>query len=423
MATADREVWSGRSVGPRYLRQILGYLRKDVRTVVGMHSGTSADGPAVVVVRISGSGPETKAEVIGYDVHEYPSPLRERLLDLSQRENGSADRICQADIAVAEAFVTAAEKTLSRAQMSFADVDLIGSSGQICYQVIKDQQARHDWLSDGQRTAILVVGSGSVIAERSGVTTLSNLRQRDIAAGGYGVPIATYGDWVLGRHTSQGRILQNLGGMSNLTAIPAGGALHDVLAFDVGPGNILIDWVVRLITNGRDHYDRDGQMAAGGAVDPGLLNELMGHPYLVKAPPKETAGGYFGREAASAVLARGTELLLSNVDIVATVTALTAEAAVRAYRSFVEPRMRIDEVLVSGGGAHNPTLVEMLVRRADPLVVRMSDSIGIPVDAREALGIAIMANESIQGVPANVPEATGALHPVICGDISPCGPN
>lgn len=408
---------------PKYLTSIMDYVRKPERTVIGLLSGTSADGVSTVLARISGSGIDTRAEVLACETFAYPSPLDKRILDLFARETATVDRIAQADNEIARAFADSARRIAEVGGMSLKDVDLIASCGQITYQVIEGQRAEHRWLGDKAITGFLVLGAGSVIAELTGITTVSNIHQRDIAAGGIGVPGLTFADWVLCRDAKKGRSVHNIGGIANPTIIPAAARLEDVFSFDSGPGNMIIDGLIFQMTDGRLSYDEDGKFAATGSVHQGLLDELMQHPFLKVKPPRGAARQIFGHHYTAEMRQRGHQLGLEDKDIAATVTAFTAESMAYAYREFVFPRARVDEVFLAGGGAHNKTLHGMISQALAPIPVGKLDELGYPVDSREVLTTAVIANETMLGGAANNPSATGASRRVIVGDISPSGAN
>ena len=407
---------------PAYLDGLLRYLEKPRRTVVGLHSGTSADGPGAVVALVSGHGQATEIEVVATEGYEYESPLRDRIFDVFARETGSLDRVAQADNAIGEFFAEAAGRIVRKAGLTMDDIDLIVSSGQVCYQVIEGQRDDHRWLGDEAVTSFLDLGAGAFIAERTGVTTISNLRQRDIAAGGLGVPTVSFGDWVLFGHPTINRAIHNIGGIANPTVIPAGATLDDMFAFDSGPGNMIIDALVGWMTDGEMAYDDGGAIAARGSVHAGLVDELMRHPFVLQTPPKGAARQLFGHEYSTGVRERGRELGLSDEDLIATATAFTAESIAYAYREFVLPRATVDEVLLAGGGAKNMTLTRMLTERLDPIPVGTTEDIGIPVEAREVLTMVVIGNETVHGGTGNVPNATGASKLVIAGDITPGRP-
>ena len=419
---AKTAMTSNRRGIPDYLNGLLRYVEKPQRTVVGLHSGTSADGPTAVVANVSGRGQETEIEVVAVEGYEYESPLRERIFDVFARETGSLDRVAQADNAIGEFFAEAVHRIVARAGIAMDDLDLIVSSGQVCYQVIEGQRDEHRWLGEEAVTAFLDLGAGAFIAERTGVTTVSNLRQRDIAAGGLGVPTVSYGDWALFGHPKINRALHNLGGIANPTVIPAGATLDEMFAFDSGPANMILDALVGWMTSGEKTFDEGGAMAARGTVHDGLLEELMRHPFVRQTPPKGAARQLFGHEYSAGVRDRGRELGLTDEDLLATVAAFTAESIAYNYREFVFPRAKVDEILLAGGGAKNETVRRMIAERLDPIPVSTTEDLGIPVEAREVLTMVVIGNETVQGGTGNVPSATGASKLVIAGDITPGRP-
>ena len=413
----------GLQTWPRYLQSIMDYVRKPERIVVGLLSGTSADGVSAVLVRIRGSGGDTRAEVLACDTIPYPAPLDKRIFDLFARETATVDRIAQADNEIGRAFADSARRITESGGLTLKDVDLIASVGQITYQVIEGQRDEHRWLGDKAITGFLVLGAGSVIAELTGVTTVSNIHQRDIAAGGIGVPGLTFADWALCRDAKRGRSIHNIGGIANPTVIPAGATMNDVFSFDSGPGNMIIDGLMFQMTNGEKAYDEDGRFAATGTVHKGLLAELMQHPFLRVKPPRGAARQLYGHGYTADLRKKGHALGLQDRDIAATVTAFTAESMALAYREFIFPRARVDEVFLAGGGAHNKTLHQMISQALAPIPVGVLDDIGYPVDSREVLATAVIGNETIMGGTGNNPGATGAARRVIVGDISPSGAN
>ena len=406
---------------PRYLQALIDYVRKETRTIVGLHSGTSADGPTALIAKFSGSGRDTRFEIIDWQDYDYESPLQERIFDVFYRNTGSVDRIAQADNALGAYFAEVAERIVDRAGLALRDVDLIVSSGQVCYQVIDGQREDHNWLGDTAVTAFLDMGAGAFIAERTGVTTVSNLRQRDIAAGGLGVPTVSYGDWALFTHDERSRALHNIGGIANPTVLPAGGTLDDMFAFDSGPGNMIMDAFVGWISDGRQAFDEDGRLAAAGTANRQLLTEFMDHPFIRQRPPKAAARQLFGHEYARGFFDRGREIGLSDADLLATAAAFTADSIAFAYREHILPRIAIDEIFLAGGGASNTTLVDLIRERLAPIPVRTLDDLGVPVQAREVLTMMAIGNQTIQGEAGNVPAATGAGRHVIAGDITPGG--
>ncbi|HTU46016.1 MAG TPA: anhydro-N-acetylmuramic acid kinase, partial [Bryobacteraceae bacterium] len=249
------------------------------------------------------------------------------------------------------------------------------------------------------------------------IDVISNFRERDMAAGGKGAPLVPYLDYMLMRHRGRGRVAVNIGGIANLTAIPPNTNTDRVIAFDTGPGNMVIDQLVSRITQGRQTYDRDGAIAATGDLDPKLLAKLLRDKYFRAKPPKTAGREQYGSEFVSKLL--DTEL--SSEDLIATATALTAESIAAAVRNFVLPEMRVDEIFVSGGGTHNPTMMRMLRKAMGEIPVKESTEVGLDVDAKEAIAFAVMAYETAHCRPSNVPMATGAKRSVVLGKLTQNG--
>lgn len=379
--------------------------------IIGLMSGTSADGIDVAVVEINGRPTPTTPfdwRLCGYSTVPFEPALQREILHCVTPQ-ATVDRICSLNFALGEAFAQAAITGATAAGLRIDQIDAIGSHGQTV------------WHIPGQAT--LQIGSGAVIAERTGITTISNFRARDIAAGGQGAPLVAYVDVMLLTHPTRTRAAQNIGGIGNVTFLPAANAAPNTpaFAFDTGPGNMLIDDVARRITNGQWQCDMDGQLAASGRVDGTLFEELMDHPFLAQTPPKTTGREVFGAHFGAEIWQSASARQVQGQDIAATVTLLTAASIARAYAEFL-PRLP-DEVIVSGGGARNPTLMRMLgeqLRQYQPHVqVLTSDELGINSDAKEAIAFAMLAYETLHHRPSNLPAATGARQAVILGDISP----
>jgi anhydro-N-acetylmuramic acid kinase len=293
------------------------------------------------------------------------------------------------------------------------EVSLIGSHGQTVWHAVRD---------DGSVAGTIQVGNAAVIAERTGITTVSGLRSRDIAAGGQGAPLVAYVDSLLLRHPTLARAVQNLGGIGNVAWLPAASEPDDrMLAFDTGPANVLIDVVMGLISDGAATFDADGATAAAGRVDEAWVERLLEHPYLSMGPPKTTGRELFSPEMGAALLAEGRSNGLTDADVVATLTAFSAASVADQYRRFL-PRSP-DEVIVAGGGTRNPTLMAELGRRLPASVVlRTVDEIGIASHQKEALAMAVIAYETWHGRPGTFPSLTGAHHATIAGSITPGRP-
>lgn len=377
-------------------------------------SGTSADGVSAVVTEIMGTGVDTRLEILGFQTYTYPSDLREAVFELFSPRTSSVDKICEMNFVLGEFFANSAVRLVEACGMDLEEIDLIGSHGQTIHHLPQQRDAF------GYRTrSTLQIGEATVIAERTGVPTVADFRKADISVGGEGAPLTPFLDFVLHCHTTQNRVLQNIGGIANLTYLPAGATIDDIVAFDTGPGNMVIDAVVRQYTGGRLAYDRDGGIAAKGSVDAELLGELLSHPYFSRSPPKTTGREEFGATFAEGVIGEAVERGMKFEDAVATASALTVESIQRAYEDFLPAESSIDEVYVSGGGARNSYIMESLSSRLDPVPVLEYDDLGILSEAKEAVLMAILANEHVSDNPSNIPRATGARRAVVLGSLHP----
>jgi anhydro-N-acetylmuramic acid kinase len=298
---------------------------------------------------------------------------------------------------------------IEQAGLKTGDVDVMGSHGQTVW---------HSVLPDGTVDATLQLTEPAVLAERTGITIISNFRARDVAAGGQGAPLVSYLDWLLLRHPDHWRAVQNIGGIGNVTFLPP---LSDndslPLAFDTGPGNVLMDAAVTHLTGGAQTFDHDGRMAQSGQVDTTWLESLLQHPYYQRQPPKTTGRELFGTEMALQLVEEGQKRGLNQQDILATLTALTAHSIANAYRHFVP--VPVGEVIIAGGGSNNPTLVGMLGEILKPTPLLTHEDIGLSSDHKEALLFALLAHETWHARPGNLPSMTGARHPVVMGQITP----
>ena len=381
------------------LAQLLALREKESRLVIGLLSGTSADGTDAALCEIGGSGESTELHVLAFALVPFSRALRERIFRLGQADNSE---LADIDVLLGEAFADAAIEACRIAGVALADVDLIGSHG---------QTAVHHPRSAGQVGATLQIGEAAVIAERTGKPVISDFRVRDVAAGGEGAPLVPLVDYLLFRRPGQRRALQNIGGIANVTLVSD--RLDDLVAFDNGPGNMPLDTVARSASAGSEAFDRDGARAARGAIDPGLLTELHRHPYLSQPLPKSTGRETFGRSFVYPLLTRFEGHL---DDLLATLTRFTAEAIARSYHEML-PAMP-DEVFVSGGGALNPTMMRHLAELLAPIPVTTSATLGVDPEAKEAIAFAVLANQTLFGEPGNIPAVTGAAGPRVLGKIS-----
>jgi anhydro-N-acetylmuramic acid kinase len=374
-------------------------------------SGTSADGIDAVVAEITGSGCQLRAHVLAH-VHRPFSPvMRQRILHLCL--HGTVAEICELNFVLGEQFARAARAVIRRAKRKPGDITAIGSHGQTIHH-----------LPNARTPSTLQIGEPAIIAERTGITTVADFRVRDMAAGGQGAPLVPYADWALFTDNTRPRIVQNIGGIGNLTFLPPRAELADVIAFDTGPGNMVMDTLVTALSWGRQSFDRDGRWAARGCVSEKLLAELMTHPFLRRRPPKTTGREEFGEVFLQRLLASARRLRLRPEDMIATATALTAASVADAYKRFVFPKLTSGErsalqIILGGGGARNPTLCQMLAARIGAGQLLTHEDFGIANAAKEALAFAILAHETLLGKPGNVPNATGARRAVVLGKIVP----
>jgi anhydro-N-acetylmuramic acid kinase len=376
-------------------------------------SGTSLDGIDVAIIDITGSGYKAKINVLTNHSVPYPRKVREALLDISNA-NTHTSEISRLNFLLGELYAEAVEETAERGGIPLPTIRLIGCHGQTIYH-----EGQGSAYLGKKVASTLQIGESSVISERTGISVISNFRERDMAAGGKGAPLAPYLDYLLLRSRGRGRVAVNIGGIANLTAIPANSNTDKIVAFDTGPGNMVIDQLMSRITLGRQTFDRDGATASAGQIDQKLLNKLLRDKYFRAKPPKTAGREQYGAEFVSKLL--DTEL--STEDLIATATALTAESIALGVRNFVMPEMRVDEIFVSGGGAHNPTLMGMLQKAMNSIPVLESTEAGLDVDAKEAIAFAVMAYETAHDRPSNVPTATGARRSVVLGKLTPNGPN
>ncbi len=381
--------------------------------VLGMMSGTSADGIDVALARISGRPPKLSIKLEGHRHVPFSSLVRKAILRVAAGEQVGAAEISQLNFALGEEFAQAALAGCKAWRVPMRKISLIGSHGQTIYH----QGAPSSFVGHSRISSTLQIGEPSVIAERTGVTTIADFRPADMAAGGQGAPLVPFVDYLLYRHPKRNRVALNIGGIANVTVIPAGAKPKDVFAFDTGPGNMIVDALVEKFTHSRARYDKDSEMALRGWMLPKLLNEMMEHPYLHKEPPKTAGREQFGRAYAEKILVWGKKNRAKPADVVRTATIFTSLSIGNAFQKFILPRTPVDELIVSGGGTRNTLMMVYLAAILRGFSIVSSDHFGIQPEAKEALAFAILAYESIHGRPNNLPSATGADHPAILGKL------
>jgi anhydro-N-acetylmuramic acid kinase len=384
--------------------------------VLGLMSGTSADGIDIALARISGAPPLVKARLLNQTAVKFPAQMRAEILRVAEQRAITAGELSQLNFRLGQLFAEAAKAACERFGVRMASVDLIGSHGQTIFH----QGSAVPYLG-GRVASTLQIGEAAVIAAQTGVTTVADFRPADMAAGGQGAPLVPYADYLLYSDGKLGRASLNLGGIANVTVIPAGAARERVFALDTGPANMLIDALVAHFTRGGKKFDAGAKMALAGRAIPALLDELMRDPYLKKAPPKSTGREYYGRAYVKRVLALGRRFRAKPNDLIRSVTIFTALSVVDALNRFVTPKTKLDQLIVSGGGARNPLIMAQLAAALPGVEVLPSSRLGVPEEAKEAFAFALLAYETFHQRAGNVFPATGASGPAILGKVSYAG--
>ncbi len=388
-----------------------GFQTTQERRIIGLMSGTSADGIDAAVILLGDKDDSLSLDVLGFDTVAFPSGLRYRLMEVSDAKTGRIDELGRLHFELGELFARAAFVVAGSAGLSMEDIDLIGSHGQTV-QHLPEREERFGVVTG----ATLQIGDPSVIAQRTGVVTVGDFRAADVARRGQGAPLVPYVDYLLFRDSAKARGLLNLGGIANLTVLPADPQPGDVLAFDTGPANMLIDAVARAEL-GRD-MDADGAAARRGKPAESLVADVLAMPYFERPPPKSTGRELFGDRCASTLVRAGREAGFSSEDLLATATEITVRSIEDACRRFVIPVVtRLDELIVSGGGARNGFLLKRLARVLAPVEVSTSDDHGLSSDAKEAVAFAVLADRTVRGLQGSLPGATGADRPAVLGKI------
>lgn len=369
--------------------------------VIGMISGTSLDGCDAALVEINGE----QVKLAGFVTRPMPEALRRRILDCCSLDRSNVTLVCSLNVEIGHWFVDVAKELSRKTGVPFSEVECIGSHGQTVYHIAFDE---------GDRVAsTLQIGEPAVIAYELRVPVVSNMRTMDMAAGGQGAPMVPYAEYRLYR-SDKPRALQNLGGIGNVTGLPANCTLDEVFAFDTGPANMIINALAKHFYD--LDYDDRGKIAATGTVNEAILAEWMAIPYVSDPPPKSTGRELYGAQFVEAALAAHPGI--QPEDWLATATRYTAATIELNYRKYLFPRCPAEEVILSGGGAHNDTLRRDIVQLLPECRVLTQEDLGWSSDAKEAVAFALMAHETMHGRPSNVPGATGAARHVIMGNIT-----
>ena len=374
-------------------------------------SGTSVDGIDAAVVEITGHGLETTVNLIAFETFPFPPDVPQRILALCQPDTSRVDDICEMNFYIGHLFAEAVKYILQKNGLSTSDIDLIGSHGQTIHHLppFTEPQGKI------KIPSTLQIGEPAVIAHETGIPTIADFRVADMAAGGQGAPLVSYPDYLLFHDSVKTVGLLNIGGIANLTVLPANGSFDSVSAADTGPGNMCIDAIVSEITDGKERYDKAGQRAAQGTPYQSLIDEWLKHPFFQLTPPKTTGREMFGHTFAMECLTACREQGLTDNDSIATLTELTVQTIACYISQFVVEQNPIDLLYVSGGGVHNRTIMRQLNEVLANTSVEPVDTSGISADAKEAIAFAILANESLHGQAGNLPSATGAAVRKILG--------
>lgn len=379
--------------------------------VAGVMSGTSADGIDVALVQIA-RGKRIELKLIAHEAFPYPAALRRAVLAAMNAKATSTAELARLNWRLGISYADAVRATAERHKVK---IDLVGSHGQTLYH-----QGRAESYAGEKFACTWQAGEAALITAELKVPVVSNFRPADMAAGGQGAPLVPLFDKVYFGDAKRGRVLQNIGGIGNLTAIPAGSEIDELIAFDTGPGNMVIDSLAQKLFG--KTYDRNGAIAAKGRVLEPVLARMLRNPYFKLKPPRSAGREEFGREYAAAFLAACRSVSLRAEDSMATATALTAESIVRSFRQFVSPALKDTPIdyIVSGGGARNATLMKMLAAGLEPLgcTLATTEQFGLPAEAKEAAAFALLAWATWNRLPGNVPSATGAKALAVLGQIA-----
>ncbi len=387
----------------------------DRRLVLGMMSGTSADGIDAAIVEFTGSFESPEIKLLAFESGQYPPKVREQVFELFEPEKSTVRKIGYMNFLIGEIFAETALKVIEKAGLKPEDIDLIGSHGQTIWHSPEPDN------KDGYPIMYTMqIGEGAVIAERTGIPTLSDYRVADMAAGGQAAPLASFSEYHIYRRENETILLQNVGGIGNVTVMPAKAKEEDVYAFDTGPGNLLIDGVVEALTNGEKTYDKDGAWGAQGKVNEELLNYLKDEPYYDMPLPKTTGRELYNSDYTRKILQWYKENPIAEADLVATVTDLTAWSIVDAYEKYILPRYKATMIVIGGGGGYNKTFLKLLAERFAQHGVKVAtqEDLGWSSDAKEAVAFALMADKYVGGLANTLPSVTGARRAVVMGKLS-----
>ncbi len=373
---------------------------------VGLMSGTSLDGIDAVLCEINGCKNETKVNMLAFNTYDLPEEIKHKIKKACDPVQSSTDLICSLNFELGYLFSKSVKLICNEANFPLSKLDFVASHGQTIY---------HQPVSDETHvSSTLQIGEAAVIAYECGVDVISNFRVMDMAAKGEGAPLVPYSEQVLYQKENECIALQNIGGIGNVSVLPPIHSDLPLIAFDTGPGNMMIDEAMLQLYN--LPYDSQGEIASVGTINEVMLEELMSHPYMDQDIPKTTGREMFGQSFTLDLLKRYTTL--SKEDIIATITMFTAKSIAKNYKQFLLPTYPIQKVIVGGGGAYNKTLMKFIQEELPNIKVMTQEDLGFSSAAKEAIAFVVMGNETLHRNPSNVPSATGAKEPVILGNLT-----
>jgi anhydro-N-acetylmuramic acid kinase len=381
---------------------------------VGLISGTSMDGIDAALVALEGSPESPRARLRAFQSVPYPPALRKALLSLAGGNPTSVEETSRLNFVLGSLFADAALAACRQGRISPRRLAVIGSHGQTVFHQGPVPQSRERRLSL-HPPSTLQIGEAAIIAERTGVPVVADFRPADMAAGGQGAPLVPLIDYLLFRNEKAGVVALNIGGIANVTLIPAGGAPEDVVGFDTGPGNMVIDGLARHFSRGRKAYDSQGRWARQGKLNESILARILSLPFFCRRPPKSAGREQFGGKFLQRYFLARKEA--PPEDLLRTATELTARSIAQSLEHFACRNSR-GRMVVSGGGAHNRFLMERIASLLPEFEITLSDSYGAPVDAKEAMAFALLADRTLHGLPGNLPAVTGARHPAVLGKLA-----
>ena len=374
-------------------------------------SGTSLDGVDAVLTHLSGTGSSIRVEQLGFLSVAYSKSLRELLLKNSSPDTSNVKEISQLNVRLAHQYAEVIQELLHQCGTDLSQVDAIGSHGQTLYHVPEDTEC-----AELAVRSTFQIGDPSTLAQLLNTTVIGDFRLADMAVGGQGAPLASYFDYIYFSHPDEARALLNIGGIANMTVLPANPPADSVFAFDTGPGNMVMDALANRFWG--IPYDANGQFASTGTVQKGLLSWLMDDPYYTLPPPKTTGREVYTRQYVDQLVQKAQEMgITSNEDIIATATQCTVDTIGLSYDLHIQPKLSLERIIVSGGGIHNACLMDALKTRIPSVHIDTMREHGIDPDAKEAIFFAVFAHETLNGIPSNLPAATGASRPAILGKI------